>query len=216
MSRAKAEGGNRWEYYDAEMSVRMSRRWNMERGLRQAIRAGELVLHYQPVMEVASGRLCGAEALLRWERPGEGIVSPAEFIPLLEESGLIVPAGARILDLACAQIRQWRDGALPPFYVALNLSAVQLRSGDLFALVADALRRWEIPGEALVFEITETVLMERARRPRYAPSATRTRGTTRDRRFRYRLLFASLLEAPPVRYHQDRSVVHQRFARRRG
>ena len=163
MSRAKAEGGNRWEYYDAEMSVRMSRRWNMERGLRQAIRAGELVLHYQPVMEVASGRLCGAEALLRWERPGEGIVSPAEFIPLLEESGLIAPAGARILDLACAQIRQWRDGALPPFYVALNLSAVQLRSGDLPALVADALQRWEIPGEALVFEITETVLMERAR-----------------------------------------------------
>ena len=162
MSRAKAQGGNRWEYYDAEMSVRMSRRWNMERGLRQAIRAGELVLHYQPVLELASGRLCGAEALLRWERPGEGIISPAEFIPLLEESGLIVPAGARILDLACAQIREWRDGALPRFYVALNLSAVQLRSGDLPALVADALRRWEIPGEALVFEITETVLMERA------------------------------------------------------
>jgi diguanylate cyclase (GGDEF)-like protein len=163
MSRAKAQGGNRWEYYDAEMSVRMSRRWNMERGLRQAIRVGELVLHYQPVLELASGRLRGAEALLRWERPGEGIVSPAEFIPLLEESGLIVPAGTRILDLACAQIREWRDGALPPFYVALNLSAVQLRSGDLPALVADALRRWDIPGEALVFEITETVLMERAR-----------------------------------------------------
>ena len=163
MSRAKAQGGNRWEYYDAEMSVRMSRRWNMERGLRQAIRAGELVLHYQPVLELASGRLHGAEALLRWERPGEGIISPAEFIPLLEESGLIVPAGARILDLACAQIRAWRDGALPPFYVALNLSAVQLRSGDLPVLVADALRRWEIPGETLVFEITETVLMERAR-----------------------------------------------------
>ncbi len=161
MSRAKAQGGNRWEYYDAEMSVRMSRRWNMERGLREAIRAGELVLYYQPVLELASGRLRGAEALLRWERPGEGIISPAEFIPILEESGLIVPAGARILDLACAQIREWRDGALPPFYVALNLSAVQLRSGDLPALVADALRRWEIPGEALVFEITETVLMER-------------------------------------------------------
>ena len=163
MSRAKAQGGNRWEYYDPEMSVRMSRRWNMERGLRQAIRAGELILHYQPLLELASGRLRGAEALLRWERPGEGIVSPAEFIPLLEESGLIVPAGARILDLACAQIREWRDGALPPFYVALNLSAVQLRSGDLPALVADALRRWEIPGETLVFEITESVLMERAR-----------------------------------------------------
>ncbi|MGH8586062.1 MAG: putative bifunctional diguanylate cyclase/phosphodiesterase [Gammaproteobacteria bacterium] len=161
MSRAKAQGGNRWEYYDAEMSVRMSRRWNMERGLRQAICAGELVLYYQPVLEVASGRLRGAEALLRWERPGEGIISPVDFIPILEESGLIVPAGERILDLACAQIREWRDGALPPFYVALNLSAVQLRSGDLPTLVADALRRWEIPGEALVFEITETVLMER-------------------------------------------------------
>ncbi|MDQ3565220.1 MAG: EAL domain-containing protein [Pseudomonadota bacterium] len=161
MSRAKAQGGNRWEYYDAEMSVKMSRRWTMERGLRQAISAGELVLHYQPVMELAGGRLGGAEALLRWERPGEGIVLPAEFITLLEESGLIVPAGAQILDLACAQIREWRDGALPHFYVALNLSAVQLRSGDLPALVADALRRWEIPGEALVFEITESVLMER-------------------------------------------------------
>ena len=162
MYRAKAEGGNRFEYYLHDMGVRVSRRWSVERGLRQALEADEFALHYQPVIELGSGRVLGAEALLRWDRPGEGLVPPAEFIPLAEETGLIVPIGERVLQLACEQIRRWRRARLPPFYVAVNLSGVQLRQADLPETVAHALGP-ELRGDsALVLEITESVLMENA------------------------------------------------------
>ena len=100
--------------------------------------------------------------MLRWDRPGEGLVPPAEFIPLAEETGLIVPIGERVLQLACEQIRRWRRRQLPPFYVAVNLSGVQLRQADLPETVAHALGP-ELRGDsALVLEITESVLMENA------------------------------------------------------
>lgn len=162
MYRAKERGRSRIEIFDAAMRHRMLDRLEMERALRAAMHNGELCLHYQPIVCLDDGRVVAAEALLRWYHPARGMVGPAEFIPVAEESGLILPLGRWVLGQACTQLAVWRAAGRPGLRVTVNLSARQFGDPDLVGVVAGALRASGLPGEALWLEITESVLMEEA------------------------------------------------------
>lgn len=157
---AKSAGRNNYQYYTAEMNQRATEKLRLETGLRHAIERGEFVLHYQPKVDVASGKITGLEALLRWQPPDEGMVSPDQFIPLLEETGLIVPVGDWVTRTACAQIHAWREAGLTPVPVAVNLSARQLKQPGFGATLGRALAEFSVPAELIEIEITESSLME--------------------------------------------------------
>ncbi len=157
---AKERGRSRIELFDAEMRRRMIDRLEMERSLRAAIAAGDLRLHYQPIVSFNGWEVTAAEALLRWEHPERGGISPAEFIPLAEESGLILPLGRWVLGEACRQLAEWRAAGRDQLRVTVNLSARQFSDPDLIDVVAEALARACLPADALWLEITESVLME--------------------------------------------------------
>jgi EAL domain-containing protein (putative c-di-GMP-specific phosphodiesterase class I) len=131
----------------------------LESDLRRAIERNELVLHYQPRIDIASGAVTGVEALVRWEHPERGLVPPGKFIPLAEETGLIGPIGARVLEAACRQRRAWERAGLPAFRVAVNLSPRQFASGDLLESVAKTLRETGCNPAWLDLEITEGMVM---------------------------------------------------------
>jgi diguanylate cyclase (GGDEF)-like protein len=160
MYRAKERGRSRIELFDADMRRRMIDRLEMERSLRAAIGAGELRLDYQPIVAFDSWEVIAAEALVRWDHPERGPVDPAEFIPLAEESGLILPLGRWVLGEACRQLADWRAAGRSKLRVTVNLSARQFADPDLIAVVAEALARAQLPPDALWLEITESVLME--------------------------------------------------------
>jgi diguanylate cyclase (GGDEF)-like protein len=160
MYRAKERGRSRIELFDAEMRRRMIDRLEMERSLRAAIGAGELRLDYQPIVAFDDWEVVAAEALVRWEHPERGMVEPADFIPLAEESGLILPLGRWVLGEACRQVATWRAAGHPQLRVTVNLSARQFADPDLIAVVAESLARAQLPPDALWLEITESVLME--------------------------------------------------------
>ncbi|HKN92581.1 MAG TPA: EAL domain-containing protein, partial [Acidimicrobiia bacterium] len=157
---AKERGRSRIELFDAEMRRRMIDRLEMERALRAAIAAGDLHLDYQPIVSFDDWRVTAVEALVRWEHPERGAVAPAEFVPLAEESGLILPLGRWVLGEACRQLAVWRAAGRPELRVTVNLSARQFADPDLIAAVAEALARAGLPPDALWLEITESVLME--------------------------------------------------------
>lgn len=161
MYRAKDEGGDRFLFFTREMSREVLANLNMETALRQALARQEFTLNYQPVVQTGSGVVLGLEALLRWHPAGGDPVSPGEFIPVAERTGLIVPIGNWVLDEACRQHRAWSDQGLPPLRIAVNVSARQFRAQGLEATIADALRRHAVPPECLVLELTESMLMER-------------------------------------------------------
>lgn len=140
MSHAKASGRNNFEFYAAEMSGAIRDELALREGLRHALARSEFHLAYQPQLDMESGRVTGVEALIRWQHPERGLVSPAQFIPLAEESGLIVPIGEWVLRTACFQNKAWQDAGLPPFIVSVNVSARQFRERTLIAQVALALR----------------------------------------------------------------------------
>ncbi|HKX39377.1 MAG TPA: diguanylate cyclase, partial [Burkholderiales bacterium] len=140
MYRAKELGRNRYAFFAPEMNERVESQILVEAALRRGLKNHEFVLHFQPRVSVASGRATGAEALLRWHHPEQGLMEPARFVPLLEESGLIVPVGAWVLAEACRQARSWQDAGLPPLRVSVNLSSRQFRSETLFESVTEALR----------------------------------------------------------------------------
>lgn len=160
MYRAKERGGGRYELFDSSLRARAMARLELEADMRRALERDEFRVHYQPVVAL-DGRICGLEALLRWEHPTRGLVSPGEFIPLAESTGLIVALGAKVLDEACADLARWRDreghGALT---VAVNLSGRQLVEPDLAAQVAAILTAHDLEPGALCLEITESVLMD--------------------------------------------------------
>ncbi len=156
MYRAKREGRNTFRFYTQEMQERSSRALQMESLLRHAIERNELVLHYQPQVELDSGDCHTVEALLRWQSCELGLVSPADFIPLAEESGLILPIGEWVLRSATQQARRWLDAGSPIRQVAVNLSSVQLRQQDLPATVAQCLREAGLPPGHLELELTES------------------------------------------------------------
>ena len=161
MYRAKHSGSG-FCYYEAAMESAISDRLKMENDLRRALERDEITVFYQPVVDAASGEISGVEALVRWLHPEHGIVSPADFIPVAEETGLILPLGERVLRAACAQARSWLDNGMSGLHVAVNLSAKQLEQPDLRNIVLGALNESGLPASALVLEITESVLMARA------------------------------------------------------
>jgi diguanylate cyclase (GGDEF)-like protein len=155
-----AEGGRGISLFcTGQMRRDTVQRMAMHAQLRNAVVNGELLLHYQPQVDIASGRIIGAEALLRWQRGGRHLELPANFIPLAERTGLIVAIGDWVLNEACRQARAWQDGGLPPLTVAVNLSALQFRSGNIVAAVAEALERSGLAPACLELELTESVLL---------------------------------------------------------
>jgi diguanylate cyclase (GGDEF)-like protein/PAS domain S-box-containing protein len=161
MYRAKERGKGRWELFDEEMRSSVRLRLETENALHRAIERDELRIYYQPIVELGGGTCSGAEALVRWQHPERGLVAPDSFIDLAEETGLIVPIGDWVLQEACRQLMEWRDGGVVPsdFSIAVNLSARQLAHPDLVARVAGALERTGVPPELICLEITESVLM---------------------------------------------------------
>ncbi len=158
--RSKAEGRNRYHFYSEEMETEIRARKDLERGLHKALAEDQFSLVYQPQMDTHSGAMVGMEALLRWDHPERGPISPVEFIPVAEATGAIVPIGEWVLRQACAQNKAWREAGLPPFSVAVNLSAVQFRQDDLVATVDAAVRDAGLDPADLHLEITESVFMQ--------------------------------------------------------
>ncbi|WP_296808703.1 EAL domain-containing protein [Thiocapsa sp.] len=159
--RAKAGGRSRFDYYTEDLTRSARLRVETERRLRDALAEGQLVAHYQPQVEIATGRVIGVEALVRWRDPERGLIPPGEFIPLAEETGLIGALGEWVLHEACRQGVLWMEVGIAPLVVAVNLSAHQLRQGDIVESVARVLRQTGFPAERLELELTESALMER-------------------------------------------------------
>ncbi|KRB89115.1 sensor domain-containing protein [Noviherbaspirillum sp. Root189] len=161
MYRAKDAGRNNFQFYAHEMNSRALDRLKLESGLRRALERNEFVVHYQPQMDIASGRIIGAEALLRWEPPGQAMVFPSDFIPIAEEAGLIVQIGEWVLRTACTQKKAWHDaGITAPLKVAVNLSARQFKHQDIVKVVSHVLEQTGCRPDWLELEITESVVME--------------------------------------------------------
>ena len=158
--RAKQAGSNTFRFYSPEMDADATRRLGLESALRHALEKNELSIHYQPQVSLDSGKLLGMEALLRWKSSQFGQVSPAEFIPIAEDSGQIIAIGEWVLREACRQTKEWLDLGRTNLRVAVNLSAKQFRQPDLLTVVKDALAQSGLPAEALELEITESSLME--------------------------------------------------------
>jgi EAL domain-containing protein (putative c-di-GMP-specific phosphodiesterase class I) len=142
------------------MNLHSFERLVLERFLRHALDQDEFEVYYQPKIDLVTGSVTGMEALLRWMHPGMGMISPTKFIPLAEETGLIVPIGAWVLRAACAQTRAWQQQGLPPLRVAVNLSARQFAQDDLLATIVNVLEETGLPPELLELEITESVTMD--------------------------------------------------------
>jgi diguanylate cyclase (GGDEF)-like protein len=159
LSRAKARGRNTCQRFEPELEVKGSARLAMESALRHALERDELRVFYQPKFDTGTGRLVGMEALVRWERPGVGLVPPGEFIPIAEETGLIVPIGTWVLRTACRQTRAWQQAMQPSLRVAVNLSARQFAQPTLIDEVAAALRDSGLAPAGLELEITESMVM---------------------------------------------------------
>ena len=159
MYQAKLKGKNTFEFYTESLTQASMERMNMEAKLRRAIEQMELTLHYQPKVDTQSGRLAGAEALLRWNTSGLGSVPPTRFIRLAEETGLIIPIGEWVLREACRQIQAWEAVGLPPVTVAVNVSAVQFQHSDLTKLVSDLLEESGLRPQCLELEITESAIV---------------------------------------------------------
>jgi diguanylate cyclase (GGDEF)-like protein/PAS domain S-box-containing protein len=159
MYRAKQSGRNNYRFYKAEMNELAMYRLRMENDLRNALESKEFVLHYQPQMDLKSGRIVGVEALLRWQHPRPGLVHPVEFIAVAEEIGLIVPIGAWVLEQAGAQAAAWQRAGCAPVRMAINLSARQFTQKDLVSSIAAALQRSGLEPSQLEIEITESLMM---------------------------------------------------------
>ncbi|MCO7631446.1 EAL domain-containing protein [Pseudomonas guariconensis] len=157
---AKESGRNAWRPYHPDMTERLQQRLELERNLRRALQHNEFELWYQPKVDLFSGRLEGIEALLRWRDPEHGLVSPGAFIPLAERTGLIIPLGERVLELACAQLAAWRTEDCLPGPLAVNVAALQIERSDFVSSLATALARHDLAPHLLEVEITESLLME--------------------------------------------------------
>jgi EAL domain-containing protein (putative c-di-GMP-specific phosphodiesterase class I) len=163
MYRAKRDGRNAFRFFTSEMQQRSARTLRLESALRRALEQGEFTLEYQPQVSLQESdrlRVIGVEALLRWHHPELGRVSPAEFIPIAEDTGLILPIGEWVLRTAVRQMKQWNDRGMPPMTVAVNLSAVQFRHTDLPSLVTDVLASERLSPHCLELELTEGVAMD--------------------------------------------------------
>ncbi len=162
MYRAKQTGRDSFQLYQAEMNARSLEHLALETALHRALERDELRLYYQPVVDPRRGRVIGAEALLRWQHPRLGLMEPADFIPLAEESGLIVPIGEWVLRSACRQLREWQERGQPSFRIAVNLSVRQFRDPGFIDMAERVLRECGTDGLGLTLELTESMLMDDA------------------------------------------------------
>jgi diguanylate cyclase (GGDEF)-like protein len=162
MRAARSIASGSFRFYSEEMSKSEDERLALEADLRHAIRDGQLELHYQPKVDIATGRVRSAEALLRWQHPKRGFVPPNVFIPIAEETGLILSIGEWVMRQACTQMRAWLDSGMPPLRVSVNLSAKQFRQLDLTAVVCSALEDAKLQPGYLELELTESSIMHDA------------------------------------------------------
>lgn len=159
MYRAKEEGRNGYRFFTAEMQKSATRHMQLVNAMHRALEQGQFQLHYQPQFSVSDGRIIGMEALLRWDHPELGSISPVEFIPVAEDCGLILPIGEWVMRTAVQQLKQWLDLGFPPMVMAVNLSAVQFRHRSLPNLVSNILHEAALPPAMLELELTESVAM---------------------------------------------------------
>jgi diguanylate cyclase (GGDEF)-like protein/PAS domain S-box-containing protein len=162
MYRAKELGRNNFQFYAKEMTAKIGDRLTLEAGLRRALDRGEFLLHYQPQLELQTGRIIGMEALIRWQHPEQGMIPPVKFIPIAEDTGLIEPIGAWVLHTACAQNKAFQDAGLPAITVAVNLSPRQFRQKNLVESVRAILDATGLDPRHLELEITEGMVMHNA------------------------------------------------------
>ena len=162
MQHAKQMGGNCFKFYSTDLPSPKVGRLHLENELRKAINEDQLLVHYQPKLHLASNQISGAEALVRWQHPTRGMLPPAEFISIAEETGLILPLGNRVLRMACAQARQWMRNGPKAIRIAVNMSVQQLRQPLFASEVADILRETQLPANLLELELTESMLLEQS------------------------------------------------------
>ena len=160
MYHAKNKGKNNFQFYSRSMNAAALERLNLEIDLRNALERGEFVLYYQPRMEIRTGKIIGMEALIHWQHPDKGTISPAEFIPVAEETGLIIPIGEWVLRTACNQSKGWQKGGITPIRVSVSLSGQQLKQEDLIKTVIHALETSGLDQQYLELEITEGIIMQ--------------------------------------------------------
>ncbi|MHB9037297.1 MAG: sensor domain-containing protein [Armatimonadota bacterium] len=160
MYRAKEQGRNNYQFYTESLNVAAVEKMTLEVSLRKALERNEFTLHYQPQVDMRTGKILAAEALIRWSHPHLGTVSPGQFIPLAEETGLILPISEWVIRTACAQNKAWQDAGLPPITMAVNVSARLFQGGDLMAMVNEALRKTKLLAGHLELELTESALMQ--------------------------------------------------------
>ncbi|MCA1938206.1 MAG: EAL domain-containing protein [Dechloromonas sp.] len=159
MYRVKEHGRNNYRFYAPEMTHMAIDRLDMEGNLRRALERDELQVYYQPLVDLGSGGIVGAEALVRWQHPRIGMIQPGEFIPLAEDTGLIIPLGQLVLRQVCTDILDWQAAGLPPVKISINLSARQFRQDDLSATIRNVLDETGVEGGRLAFELTESMVM---------------------------------------------------------
>ncbi|MBW4489306.1 MAG: EAL domain-containing protein [Trichocoleus desertorum ATA4-8-CV12] len=160
MQSAQKQGGNHYEFYAASMNLGSLNQLLLEANLRHALERLEFQVYYQPKVSLTTGEIVGAEALIRWFSPTQGFVSPAEFIPLAEETGLIVPLDEWVITTACTQVRQWQLAEFPPLQVAVNLSGLQFHQTNLIERVTQILHQTQLDPQYLELELTEGVIMQ--------------------------------------------------------
>ena len=160
MDRAKAQGQNKYQFYSRELNNKLQERLVLERDLHNAIKNGEMLLHYQPQVCLRTGKIIGVEALLRWYSPIHGFVSPAKFIPIAEETGLIISIGEWVLRTACAQNRSWQLAGLPLIKMAVNISSRQFKEQNLVEIATQVLQETGLKANYLELEITESLIID--------------------------------------------------------
>ncbi|MEM7346356.1 MAG: EAL domain-containing protein [Chloroflexota bacterium] len=159
MYRAKDQGGGRYAMFDAEMHVQILTRLRLETDLRRAFENRDLEVYYQPILSLKSGRITSAEALLRWKHPDHGFIPPSQFIPVAEETGLIIPIGKWLLHTVCAQAKRWHNAGYTDLSLAVNVSVRQFQHQNLPELVEDVLRETGLSTDSLELEVTESIAM---------------------------------------------------------
>ena len=209
MHHAKERGRDNLQFFSASMNEAALRAMEIERSLGEALEQNRMVLHYQPLVRTSSGEIIGAEALVRMREPGGELVAPGEFIPIAEESGLIITLGAWVLRAACSQLAEWHAAGWESGRISVNISAQQLRQRSFLHVVSGALNQAGVDPRSLEIEITESVLLDeqRCEGPTGAPADG---DLDRHRRLRDRLLLTQLSEPDTRGRAQDRPQLHQR------
>ncbi|HEY6095632.1 MAG TPA: EAL domain-containing protein, partial [Gallionellaceae bacterium] len=157
---AKSRGRNNYQFFEAAMNQASMERLELENDMRSALERGEFVLHYQPKIDVRGGQVCGVEALVRWQHPNKGMISPAMFIPIAEETGLMIPLGEWVMRTACHQLHQWQKAGLTTLQMSINLSARQFHQKNLAQVVSAIVVAENVGAAQLEFEITESMAMD--------------------------------------------------------